>query len=182
MCDFRICTELLLIMILSLGDLPQNQSLETIQVCIVVLCFPHNYTVGIHLCDECTRSNAPNVFQMLLSISLPHEQACSQNIKCQVLPIRARYIHLRTICEQTVDNSPTDSFSSSFNLWSSMHGAATFLIVELFYSQIRNIFPHISLHDLPCRRTKKIWLLHQVSLKLLYVNFPRLQQKSRLQT
>ena len=38
--------------------------------------------------------------------------------------------------------------------------------VESLYSQVRNIFPHISLRDLPCHRTKKILLLHQVSLKL----------------
>ena len=27
------------------------------------------------------------------------------------------------------------------------------IIVESFYSQVRNTFPHISLHDLPCRET-----------------------------
>ena len=33
--------------------------------------------------------------------------------------------HFRTLCEQTVDNPPADSFSSSRNWWSSMHGVAT---------------------------------------------------------
>ena len=37
--DFRKYTEFLLMLILSQGLL-QNQSLETIQVCIAVLCFP----------------------------------------------------------------------------------------------------------------------------------------------
>ena len=45
--------------------------------------------------------------------------------KISSLPIRAKYRHFRTICEQTVDNSPTDSLSSSLNWWSSMHGVAT---------------------------------------------------------
>ena len=45
--------------------------------------------------------------------------------KISSLPIRARYKRFRTICEQTVDNSPTDSFSSSLSWWSSMHGNAT---------------------------------------------------------
>ena len=41
------------------------------------------------------------------------------------LPTCAKYRHFRTICEQTVDNSPTGSFSESVNWWSSMHGVAT---------------------------------------------------------
>ena len=47
--------------ILSLQSFLQNPSLETIQVCIDVLFFPHNNIAGIHLYDECTRSNAPSV-------------------------------------------------------------------------------------------------------------------------
>ena len=66
------CTELLLMLILSLRDLLQNQSLQIIQVCIVVLCFTHNNIVGIHLCDEKTRSNAPNVCHKRSSILWPH--------------------------------------------------------------------------------------------------------------
>ena len=37
--------------------------------------------------------------------------------------MRAKYKHFRTICEQSADNSPTDSLSS-FYWWSSMHGVA----------------------------------------------------------
>ena len=55
-------------------------------------------------------------------------------------------------------------------------------IVESFSSQVRNIFPHISLRDLPCHRTKEILLLHQVSLKLWLVLVPWHQQKSRIRT
>ena len=52
-------------------------------------------------------------------------------------PIRAKYRHFRTICEHTFD---------ALRLW---------MIVGSFYLQIRSIFPHISLRDLPCHRTLK---------------------------
>ena len=41
------------------------------------------------------------------------------------LPIRARYKHVKTMCEQTADNSPTDSSSSCMNWWSSKKGLET---------------------------------------------------------
>ena len=46
-----------------------------------------------------------------------------------------------------------------------------YIIVESFYSQVRNICPHISSRELPYHRTKKILFLHQVSLKLWSVVF-----------
>ena len=61
-------TRPLLMWILSPPDLLQNQSLETIQVCTVVLCFPHDNIAGIRLYDECLRSNAPSICHKLLSI------------------------------------------------------------------------------------------------------------------
>ena len=48
-CDFRKCTEFLLMLILSLQGLLQNQSVVTIQVCIVAQCFSHNKIASIHL-------------------------------------------------------------------------------------------------------------------------------------
>ena len=45
--------------------------------------------------------------------------------KISGLPMRAKYRHFRTICEQTFDNSPTDPHSSSLNWQSSMHGVET---------------------------------------------------------
>ena len=60
--------EFLLMLILSLQGILQNQSLETIHVCSVVLCFQHNNTACIHLFDECKRSNAPSVCHKILSI------------------------------------------------------------------------------------------------------------------
>ena len=44
--------------------------------------------------------------------------------------------------------------------------------------QVRTIFPHMSLRDLPCHETKKILFLHQVTLKLWSVVFLWHQQKS----
>ena len=43
------------------------------------------------------------------------------------------------------------------------------IMVALFYSPVRNFFPRISLHDLPCHRTKKILFLHRVSPWLLFL-------------
>ena len=64
-----------------------------------------------------------------------------------------------------------------------MHGVATlYNCWVFFYSQVRNIFPHISLRDLPCHRTMKILFLHQVFLKLWSVVFLWLQQKSWFRT
>ena len=118
-----------------------------------------------HMYDECTRSNALNVCHMLLSILWPHEQVCSRTIKIAGLQIRAKHRQFRTICEQTVDSSPTDPFSSSLKWWSSKHGVATLNNCSVVFSQVRNIFPRISLHDLPCHRTMKIHCLSEVSLE-----------------
>ena len=45
--------------------------------------------------------------------------------KISGLPMRAKKRHFRTICEQTVDNSPTDAISSSLNCWSYMRVVTT---------------------------------------------------------
>ena len=84
MLGFRKCTEFYLMSTSSPQGLLQNQSVEIILVCIVVLCSPHNNIACIHMCDEYKISNAPNVCHKLLSISFPHEQVCSQTMKYQV--------------------------------------------------------------------------------------------------
>ena len=68
------------------------------------------------------------------------------------------------MCEQTVDSSLMFFFKIDG------HPCMVFRLctfVESFYLQFRIFFPHVLLHDLPCRKTKKILFLHQVSLKLL---------------
>ena len=103
-------------LILSLRDLLQDQSLEIIQACTVV-CFRHNNIDGIHLCDECTRSNASSV---CLSQDFVHLVTARASLftdhKISGLSIRAKYRHFTTICAKTVDNSPTDSFFFFFKL------------------------------------------------------------------
>ena len=61
MFGFRKCTEFHLKSTLSLLDLRQNQSPETVPACIVWQCFPQNKTASIHMCDECKKSNDPSV-------------------------------------------------------------------------------------------------------------------------
>ena len=53
---------------LSLQGPLQNENLETVPVCIVWQCFPHDNIVCIHLCDEFKRSNAQNVCHKLQSM------------------------------------------------------------------------------------------------------------------
>ena len=113
MFDFPKYTEFLLMLILNLPGLLRNQNLEIFPICIVVLCFPHNNIVGIHLYDECARSKAPSVCHKIWSISLPHWQAYSQTIKYQV----SQYVPNVEISEQFVSklwtiNLPTDPFSA----------------------------------------------------------------------
>ena len=85
MFGFRKCTRRFLMLTWSFQGLLQNQSLETILICIVVLCFPHNNIACFHLYDECKRSNAPSVCHKILSSLWPHEQVCSQQI-CHNFP------------------------------------------------------------------------------------------------
>ena len=123
-CDFRKMNKIPQMLILNLPGHRQNQNLEIIPIYIVVRCFPHDNIVWIHLCDELKRSNVLNVCRMLSSISWWHEQGCLQTNRTSGLPNRAKNTHFKTMCEQTVDNSPADPFSSS-NWWSSRHGVAT---------------------------------------------------------
>ena len=73
-------------------------------ICIVVLCFQHNNIAWIHLCDECTISNAPSVCHKIWSVLLKHAQACSQTTKYQVF----QYEPNTDISEQ---------FVSKFSYW-----------------------------------------------------------------
>ena len=47
------CTMFVQKWILNPQELPQNRSLETVPVCIVLQYYPHSNTVCIHMCDEC---------------------------------------------------------------------------------------------------------------------------------
>ena len=164
----------------NLQGLLQNQSLETILICNVVLCFPHNNIACIHICDGCKRSNVPNVCHMLLSTSLPHEQVHSQTIKISSLPLRAKYRHFRTICEQTVNNSPTDFIFFFFFKMMVIHAwrCDSEQLLSCFSGKFAIISPRISLRDLPWRRNMKMSFRHQVSPWLLSGIFVWPWQKS----
>ena len=93
----------------------QNQSLETILFCIVVLYFPHDTIFWMYMCDECRLSNELSVCQRFLFILRLLLQNLFISHRISGSPVRAKYKHLRTICDQTFVNSPTDPSSSSLN-------------------------------------------------------------------
>ena len=159
----------------------KNQSLETIQVCFLVLCFPHNNVASVHLYDECKRSNEIIVCDKLWSILWSIVQVCSQTTKYQV----SQYEPNTDISEHFVSKLWTILQVTHFlllNIESHLCMALRLcVIVESFYSQVRNIFPHISLRNVPCHETK-ILCVHQVLLKLSSVIFLWLQQKFWIRT
>ena len=133
---------------LSLQGLLQNRSLEIILICIVVLHFPHDNIVWIHSCE---RSNALSVCHKLLTISWPHDQVCSKTIKYRIY----RYEPRKDIFHNLWANCGQFSNWSNFFFFLLTGGHPCMalrlcVIVELFYSPVRNIFPRISLHDLTC--------------------------------
>ena len=142
MFDFRKCTKVLLRLMLSFQGFPQNQNLETILICIVVRCFPHDNIVWIHSCDECKRSNVLKSSSHALVHSVTARASLFTNHEMSGLPIRAKCRHFRTNCQQAVDNSPTDPFSSSLNRWSSMLGVATLKNCSVFLLASYQYFPH----------------------------------------
>ena len=161
-------------LILSLPGLLQNQSLETIQVCIVVLCFPRNNIAGLHLCDECTKSNAPNVCHKISSTLWPHEQVFfhrPQDIRS------SNTTQIQTFGNNLWTNLWHFSDRSHFLLpWIDGHPCMElqlWIIVESSYLQIRKIYPHISLRDLPSHGTKKRYtdFPSRVTFPLLLRNF-----------
>ena len=115
MFGFRKYTEVFPRVILSLQGLPQSQSLETILICIVVLCYQHDniaeFTCVMNVRDQ-TRQRLSQDFVHFVTA----RASLFTDHKIASLPIRAKYRHFRTICEQIFDNSPTDLISSSSSL------------------------------------------------------------------
>ena len=141
--DFRKFTDFLLMLISSLPGLLQNQSLETILISSVVLCCPHNkYCLHSHVLWMSSIKRAKRLSHAFVHFVTARARLFTDH-KVSSLPILAKYRHFTTICEQTVDKSPTGPFSSSLNWWSSMHGVATLYncSVVLFASS-----QHLSTH------------------------------------
>ena len=61
-CDFRKCKEFLLMLTSSLQGLLRNQSLETILICNVVLCFPHKNIMPVFTCVMNVRDQTRQTF------------------------------------------------------------------------------------------------------------------------
>ena len=75
---------------------PQNQSLETVPVCIVLQCCPHNNIVCTHMCDECKISSDSVVCHRPWSISWSIVQVSSLTREYQVF----QYVSSTSISEQ----------------------------------------------------------------------------------
>ena len=88
-------------------------------------CFPHNYFVCSHMCDECMKSTDSGVCHKLWSILLWIVRACLLIIKYQVVQFLPNISISEQFWEHTCDNSPTDFVSSSLKWWSSMQGVDT---------------------------------------------------------
>ena len=73
-------------------------------------CYPHDNIVGGHLCDE--GMNLAKPLSPLLVQVVTDRASWFTDHGMSGLPIRAKYKHLKTMCEHTFDNSPTDSSSS----------------------------------------------------------------------
>ena len=61
------------------------------------------------LCDEYMKATLLVVYHMLESIFVTDLANLFTDENMSGRPIRAKYKHFKTICEQTSDNSPTDS-------------------------------------------------------------------------
>ena len=96
MYDFQKRTMFLQKWILNPQDLPQSQSLETVQVCIVLQCYPHNNIVEIYMYDECNTLIDSGLCHRLWSILRWIVQASLLTIEYQVF----QYVPSISISEQ----------------------------------------------------------------------------------
>ena len=126
--------------------------------CDKVFCLqyhPHVNIVCDLSCDECKRSNEP---AMGLSQTRVHLVTAVASLftgqRMSGLPILAKSRNFRTIRERSFDNFPVVSSSSFSKWWLSRHGMETLYISSAFCLPVRNIFPLISSHVLPCQKTK----------------------------
>ena len=159
-------TRHLLRLTLSPQDLQQSLSLETNPVCHAVPFQTGQYSRKSH--------NAWVHFVTDLASLLTDHKMSGR-------PIRAKYKHLKTICEQISDNSPPDSSSSCLNWWSSRQGLETFYncSVFFFFLPIRSIAQRIFEHVPPCRRTTLLFVREVFATPVIFL---LLQQKHVTQT
>ena len=137
----------------NLEDLPRNQSLETVPVCIVWQNNPHDNIVCIHMYDECKISIDSGVCHKLWSILWWIVQACSLTIEYQVF----QFVPSISISEQFGSILVTILQQISILLlWSGGHRCMELILCRVVGSSClltHSIVPHISLHDQPCHKT-----------------------------
>ena len=141
-------------------------------------CHPHDKIVGSHLCDECTKLILPNVCRKPESNLWLLLQNCWQTKECfiyQLVPSTS----ISSICENTFDNSPTDSSSSFLNWWSPRQRLSSLYNCSTFFLPAGSISQRFLEPVLPCHRTTRLFL-REVFLTL--VTFQLLQQKYVIQT
>ena len=178
---FQKYTRVHLMLILSLPSLLQNQNLEIILLCIVVLCYPIKKNLNSLVWWMCEIKRAKRLSQAFVHL-WPHEQFT------HLQKYRAYQNEPNTdISEQSVSKQwiilQQIHFLLLLNDGHPSMALRPYTIVQPFYSQVRNIFPRIPLHDLPCHKTMKISFRHQVSAWLLFlVIFPYHRQKSLIGT
>ena len=81
----------------NLQDLLRSKSLETVPVCIVWQCYPHDNFVCIHMCDEYVKSIDSGVFSLALVHFAIDRASLFADHEISGRPIRATYKHFRTI-------------------------------------------------------------------------------------
>ena len=116
MFDFQRCTRSHPRLNLSLQGNQKNLSLGLNPIDNAEPCYSRDNLVGSHLCDECMKSNELIVCHKLLSMWGLLARVVLTDHRMSGEPIRAKYGHVKTICERTLDGSPTGS-SSSFLKW-----------------------------------------------------------------
>ena len=153
--DFPKCTMFHLMWILNPQDLLQNRSLETVPICIVWQCFPHDNIVCSDMYDECKRSNEIIVCDRLWSILWLQLQVCWPTTECLVF----QYVPSFSISEQFESILLTIlPRISILLLWNDVYQCLELIlctVVESFCLPTHNFIPHTSWHDLPCHGTTK---------------------------
>ena len=140
MCDCQICTKSPPEVDFESSKYPAKSVLEQSQSALFCQCFPHDNIVWIYLCDECKRSNVPNVCRVVWSTCWQHVQVCSRTIKCRVCQCTPSTGILEHFVSKLL-TIPKDPISSSLNWWSSTHGVVTLYscwVVSFANSQYRS--------------------------------------------
>ena len=149
-------------LILSPQGRQQSLSLGITHVCSAVLCSLHDNTGDSHSCDECRKS-------AFLIHFVTHLASVFTDHKMSRRPMPATCKHFKTICEQTSDNSPSDSRSSCLKCLSSKQGCETLQSCFLFFClPMRSIAQRIFEHVLPCRRTPLLFLREVSAILVIF--------------